>query len=74
MVRAVQPQVGEVRGGAQDAGQARAAHHAVPGAIRGQQREDVLTVPAGMPELHRDPHPVRDQPKETGQPGVIARL
>jgi uncharacterized protein YndB with AHSA1/START domain len=72
MIRAVQPEVDEVGGGPQDARQVRAAHNAVGGAVRGEQREDVLAVPAGVPEFHRDPDPGREQPEEIGQPGVVA--
>ena len=31
-------------------------------------------MPAGMAELHRDPHPFRDQPQEIGQPRVVTGL
>ena len=46
---------------------------AVPGPVFFQHREDLLAMPAAVPELHRHPHPARDQPEEIGQPGIIAR-
>ena len=74
VIWAVHPHVDQVRGGSQHARQARAAHHAVRDAVRGKQRKGFLAMPAGMPELHRDPYPARDEPEEVGQPGVIARV
>jgi hypothetical protein len=40
--------------------------------VRGEQREDVVAVPAGMPELYRDAHPARDPREEVAQPDVVA--
>jgi len=36
---------------------------AVGDAVRGKQRKGFLAMPAGMPELHRDPHPVPADPR-----------
>jgi hypothetical protein len=73
-VRAVHPDVDEVGGGTQQARQAGAAHHAVSGVVRGEQREDLLAVPAQVPELDRDAYPVRDPREEVAEPGVVAGL
>jgi hypothetical protein len=73
-VRAVQAHIGEAGRHPQDAGQPCPAHHAVGRAAGLQQREHRLTVPARVPELHRDPDPARDSPQEPFQPGVVALL
>src|SRR6202034_1898597 len=39
-----------------------------------QQCEDFLAVPAGVPELDRDPNPAGYQPQEIVQPGVVTRV
>ena len=72
LIGAVQPHVGKVCGGAQQARQVRAAHHAIRSSVVLQQREDLLARPAVMPEFHRDPDPPRNLPEEIGKPGVIA--
>ena len=73
MIRAVHPDVDQIGGSAQRARQVRPAHHAIRGPVRLQQREDLLAMPAAVPELHRHPHPARDQPEDIRQPGIITR-
>lgn len=57
MIRAVHPHVDEICAGAQHSRQVRPAHWAVRGAVFFQRREDLLAMPAAVPELHRHPHP-----------------
>ena len=72
VIWAVQSQVDEIGGSAQHARQGRPAHYAIRGPVFFQQGEDLLAMPAGVPELHRHPYPARDEPEEIRQPGVIA--
>jgi hypothetical protein len=56
MIRAVQPQVDEIRGGAQHARQVRPAHHAVRGPVRFQQLgQEHRPLTAQLVPASRDP-------------------
>ena len=73
-IRAVHPYIHEGCRGPQHTGQPGATRHAIRGPVPGQQIEDVVVHPTGMPEFHGDRNPRRQHTQKVVQPGVVPTL